>query len=62
MVNRLQLRRCTVNIFWSLIYGCLVGYVLYLNVAAFIKANNKTNQIRDLILNDSQAENRTLKS
>ena len=33
-MNRLLCRRYAVNIFWTVIYGCLVGYVFYANYAA----------------------------
>ena len=32
-MNRLLCRRYAVNIFWTVIYGCLVGYVFYANYA-----------------------------
>ena len=33
-MNRILCRRYAVNIFWTAIYGCLVGYVFYANYAA----------------------------
>ena len=33
-MNRLLCRRYAVNIFWTVIYGCLVGYVFYANYTA----------------------------
>jgi hypothetical protein len=31
-MNRLLLRRFTVNVFWTLVYGSIIGYVCYYNV------------------------------
>ena len=33
-MNRLLCRRYAVSIFWTVVYGCLVGYVFYANYAA----------------------------
>ena len=33
-MNRLFCRRYAVNIFWTVVYGCLIGYVFYANYAA----------------------------
>ena len=33
-MNRLLCRRYAVSIFWTAVYGCLVGYVFYANYAA----------------------------
>lgn len=33
-MNRIFCRRYAVNIFWTTIYSCLVGYVFYANYAA----------------------------
>ena len=31
-MNRLILRRLVVNIFWTLVYGLVIGYICYYNV------------------------------
>ena len=32
-MNRFSIRRCTINVFWSVIYCLLLGYVCYLNLS-----------------------------
>ena len=32
-MNRFSIRRCTINVFWSIIYCLLLGYVCYVNLS-----------------------------
>ena len=46
-MNRLLFRRFTVNVFWTLIYGSIIGYVCFYNI---FNERQIVNEIEDSVI------------
>ena len=54
-MNRLILRRLVVNIFWTLVYGLVIGYICFYNVfnKKQIINNLEDKVVQTIILNEN---------
>ena len=54
-MNRLILRRLVVNIFWTLVYGLVIGYICFYNVfnEKQIVDNLEDKVVQTIILNEN---------
>ena len=54
-MNRLILRRLVVNIFWTLVYGLVIGYICFYNVfnEKQIVNNLEDKVVQTVILNEN---------
>ena len=54
-MNRLILRRLVVNIFWTLVYGLVIGYICFYNVfnEKQIVNNLQDKVVQTIILNEN---------
>ena len=54
-MNRLILRRLIVNIFWTIIYGLVIGYICFYNVfnEKQIVNNLENKVVQTIILNEN---------
>ena len=54
-MNRLILRRLVVNIFWTLVYGLVIGYICFYNVfnEKQIVNNLEDKVVQTIILNEN---------
>ena len=54
-MNRLILRRLVVNIFWTLLYGLVIGYICFYNVfnEKQIVNNLEDKVVQTIILNEN---------
>ena len=59
-MNRLRIRRCTINVFWSMIYCLLLGYVCYLNLSV----QGLTQKVEELaiVVNPNETKNENMVS
>ena len=54
-MNRLILRRLVVNIFWTLVYGLVIGYICFYNVfnEKQIVNNLEDKVVQTIVLNEN---------